>query len=855
MPREPAPSALGALRVIRSTLGRVPLPILPRARKLARRARLALISERTAFWRSRPVRPDHVLYESFAGNGVLCNPEAIFRHLLDDPAYARLHHVWAISDPAAIARFEAEFGDHPRVSHVRRGSGAYAAALATSGYLVNNSTFPASFGKRPGQIYLNTWHGTPLKHMGLDMPDGAYESANTLRNFLMADYLLAANRFMARTMYEDAYRLRNVYRGRIIEEGYPRIDRQRLTDAQRADVRRALEDSGLALGDRRIVLFAPTWRGASFSRPSRDVDALAGQVAQLQRALGDECVVLLKTHQIVHSHAATRPVLTGSLVPNTIPANVLLGVADALVTDYSSIFFDYLATGRPIAFLTPDATEYAETRGTYLPLDELPGPVDSDPVATGRALRELLGGARHPRYDEWAERFVPFDDGNATARVVDIVFGRHEGGYRVREAARDERTRLLFSLGGMRPNGITTSALSLLRALDYEGYDVTALMPHYRSRGARASQQSIPAPVRQVFRIGGMNGSKLSHLRRRGDDWRGTPSAPGAKQWHSRLWDDEWARVLGQARFDWVADFSGYSPFWANLLLHAPGAARAIWLHNEMGVDSRKRVTGHRRRQHTLGLVFALYHSFDALVSVSPSLTELNRRELAAYAPGDRFVTVRNIPDVARAEAGIRLPVHSVLDDGETEPEWMRALVADDGARWFVSIGRLSPEKNHARLIRAFAAVHRRHPDTRLLIVGGGALEHDLRARVVSEGLTDAAFLAGVRDPYPLLAAADCFVLSSVYEGQPMVLLEAALAGLPIVSTAFASVADALPSGTIHVVAQDDDALAAGMIAFLDGEVPPAHLDAAAYTAEVIGEFDALVAGPVQPGPVQPGAR
>lgn len=819
----------------------MPLTLPPLARKVLSRARLAASAERAAFWRSRAVRTDHVLYESFAGNGVGCNPEAIFRHLIDHPDHRHLTHIWAIADDTALAAFRAEFDGHPRVKAVRRGSGEYVAALATSGYLVNNATFPPSFGKRPGQVYLNTWHGTPLKHMGLDMPDGAYESANTLRNFLMADYLLAANPFMAETMYEDAYRLANIYQGRLIEEGYPRIDRQRLSDDEVASLRARLRDRGLAIGDRRIVLFAPTWRGTSFSNPDQDIDALAAQVAQLQGALGDEFVVLLKTHQVVHAHASGRPGLARILMPDTIPANVALGLADALVTDYSSIFFDYLATGRPIAFLTPDAAEYQETRGTYMPLDELPGPVSSDPAAVGAALLELLGGARHEHYDAWAARFVPFDDGHATERVVDIVFGRHEAGYRVRPVRRDDRIRLLFYLGGMRSNGITTSALNLLSSLDPAVYDVTALMAHFRSPVARENQLRVPSHVRQVFRIGGMNGSKAVQLRRRVDDWRGSPRGPRDAGWHEQLWDDELIRVLGEARFDWAADFSGYSPFWGNLVLHAPAATHAVWLHNEMASDRDRTVGGKARMRRSLGLVFSLYRHFDQLVSVSPSLTALNRTELAEFAPPERFHTVRNLPDVQRAVDGVQLPLTSILEDDEEPPAWFGSLGADDGTRWFVSVGRLSPEKNHARLLRSFARVHADHPEARLLIVGGGPLADDLRAQIAETGLADAAFLAGARrNPYPILAAADCFVMSSRYEGQPMVLLEAALCDLPIVSTAFASVEDALPPGAIRVVAQDDAALADGMRAFLDGDVPASHLDAAAYTDAVMAEFAAV---------------
>ncbi len=815
------------------------------ARHVGRAAR-AVEFERRAYFRSRPVQPDTVLYESFAGNGMLCNPEAIFRHLLEHPDFTHLKHVWAISDPAAVRRFRDEFGGNPRVRFVHRGSGAYWRELSRAGYLINNATFPPAFGKRPGQVYLNTWHGTPLKAMGFDMPDGAYESANTLRNFLAADYLLSANPFMTETMYESAYRLHNVYRGRIIEEGYPRIDRQSLDGAVAAAVRGELAGAGLPIGGKRIVLFAPTWRGSSFRDPADDLDLLAQQVAELQAGVADDAVVLLKTHQVVHALAAERPALSRLLVPNTIPTNVLLGISDALVTDYSSIFFDFLATGRPIVFFTPDADEYQHGRGTYVPLDELPGPVTPDAREAGRHLRLMLDStAQHPRYAEWADRFVPFDDGEATARVVDVVFRGRDEGRRVRATHRDDRRRLVLYLGGMRSNGITTSALNLLSAIDHDRYDVTALMPLMRSESARANQQLVHPAVRQMFRAGGMNGSKLIQLRRRIDDWRGSPLEPRIERWHESLWIDEWVRVFGSAEFDWAADFSGYSPFWANLLLHAPRVPHAIWLHNEMAADRGRAVGGRQRFKRSLGLVFELYGSFDRLVSVSPQLTRLNRAELGEYATSEHFATVRNLPNVDRVLESVREPLSAVLGADEPAPAWLESLRRrDPGATWFLTVGRLSPEKNHARLIRAFAMVHAQIPAVRLIIVGGGPLEGDLRALIIAAGLEDAVFLAGERrNPFALMAAADCFVMSSDYEGQPMALLEAALCGMPIVSTSFASIADALPTDTIHVVDQDDDSLRDGMLAYLHGEVPASTLDIPSYMDDVTGELGRLIDG------------
>lgn len=816
----------------------------PAVSRAAKRVRRIAAAEQVALARMLPLQSRTVVYESFAGNGALCNPEAIFRGLLADPEFADLTHIWALNDRASIESIRTEFAQSKNVRVVRRGSGAYWRALSTAGYLINNATFPPSFGKRTGQVYLNTWHGTPLKLMGFDMPGGAIESANTVRNLLSADYLLAANPFMTEVMYEKAYQLRNVYRGAIIEEGYPRIDRQRVSDQERHRVEADLASQlRVEVRDKRIVLFAPTWRGASFQSPDADLAHLADQAEELQRRLGEGTIVLVKTHQVVHDLARQIPALRRLLIPNGIPTNVLLGLADALITDYSSIFFDFLATGRPVGFLVPDGDDYSRERGTYLSLEDLPGPVSSDAGQLGRALELLLrpGAARHDRYDDWAERFVPYEDGDATTRVIDVVFRGKAAGHRVRRASRDARPRLLFYLGGIRMNGITTSAVNLLNSLDPDRYDVTALMAFPRGETTRRNQQRLHSGIRQVFRIGGMNGLKSRQILRRLADVSTDPLRAHRRFGHRTLWHDEWTRIFGSAKFDWVADFSGYSPFWAHLMLHSPRATRAIWLHNEMAADRERTVAGRKPFRHSLGRVFSMYRAYDQLISVSPALTELNRTELAAFAPAERFRTLRNLPDVISVGA----PSANVPDTDDIADDPWRAALTSPGMRRFVTVGRLSTEKNHTRLIRSFAMLHEAEPDTQLFIVGGGPLAAELRQQVVDAGLESSVFLTGPQsDPISIMRSCDCFVLSSDYEGQPMVLIEAAQLALPIITTAFASATGALPGDEMLIVPRDDEALTDGMRSFLLGGVPPAALDVATYTAEVLAQFDELVPDP-----------
>ena len=210
--------------------------------------------------------------------------------------------------------------------------------------------------------------------------------------------------------------------------------------------------------------------------------------------------------------------------------------------------------------------------------------------------------------------------------------------------------------------------------------------------------------------------------------------------------------------------------------------------------------------RHSLTQIFTLYEQYDQLVSVSAELSEINSKSLAAYSTAAKFTSAPNTIDSNLIEWNARQPIDGPAADFLARPRMTT----------FVSVGRLSPEKNHARLVRAFAQVNALNPATQLLIVGDGPLASHLRDLANDLRLCGAVLLSGhSENPYALMAAASCFVLSSNYEGQPMVLLEAQIIGIPIVTVDFASVTGALPPGAGLVVEQDDDALAAGMA--LDG--------------------------------------
>lgn len=844
------------------------------------KAKKVLSSELYARARKQPIRSGTVLYESFSGNGMLCNPEAIFRSLLDHPDFLHLKHIWVLSSLDDYATTVREYSDNRRVRFVRYGSTEYFEALATSEYLFNNATFPWQFSKRPGQTYVNTWHGTPLKKMGYDVENGGPDTRNILRNFVQADFLVSANSFMTKQMYLHGYKLANLYRGAILEAGYPRIDRQNLSYSERSRLFQKLSQHGIHDDGREIILYAPTWKGESFYEPSNDAAALHRTIVELEKLIDPTRYrVLLKIHQVVYKAAVENADLFGYLVPNDVPTNAVLGLTDILVTDYSSIFYDFLATGRPVLFHIPDLNRYEADRGLYTEPGELPGPVSTTVDELAAAVQQYGDATSNTsnevtqRYAAACERYVSREDGESTARLIDVVFhGRSDRGDLLTDH-RDGRERVLIYLGGMASNGITTSVLNLLDSIDYDRFDVSALYSYSRNAAKAANANQVNKNVRLFPRQGYPNVGFKERQKYRAMLKEGIPRDLDFVNSSQPIWDDEWYRCFGDSEFDYIVDFSGYGPFWTYLLLRGKAKQHSVWLHNDLKSDAEREINGKRPLKANLEAVFSTYKHFDKLVSVSGELSRLNQEHLSEYAPAGKFTSAVNTVNGKKINI-MTSPVYQPVDAlasvedilvGTDLPDLVVSLrskfnaadIATEASRqaWleeffppdftgktFVSVGRLSPEKNHARLIEAFSRIHLANPDTRLLLIGNGPLLRELESVAAGFGVSEAVAFAGQqRNPYGLMAAADCFVMSSDYEGQPMVILEAKILGLPIVTTAFGSVASAVPPGTGLVVERSAKALARGMQDFLDGKVPASKFDLESYNNDAIEKFYAAI--------------
>lgn len=304
------------------------------------------------------------------------------------------------------------------------GSQEWYDALATSRYLCNNVDFDSFFRKRPGQRYLQTFHGYPFKSMGRGFWAGkGYGEERIAREIARRndeyDAILVPSERAA-----GFYRSEYDYTGTILVTGYPRSDV--LINADRAAVRnRVLNGLDVDPGQK-VVLYAPTYRDNLTTRTfaAKRFDEL--DLEELTRSLGPGYTVLLRGHNNnQREDERTHDVAQVVDVTDYPEINDLTIAADAAILDYSSLRFDWALTGKPMVFFVPDQDTYFGQRPPLFDFTEsAPGPLLTSTEEVGAALRDLDGLLAGQKEDIAAfnAEFNQLHDGHATDRVIEAFF-------------------------------------------------------------------------------------------------------------------------------------------------------------------------------------------------------------------------------------------------------------------------------------------------------------------------------------------------------------------------------------------------------------------------------------------------
>lgn len=738
------------------------------------------------FYNNLKIDENIIYYEAFGGNSFTGNTYALYKKLKENINY--IHFVMLLDEE----KIPAEFAEIDNVFFVKYNSDLHKRILATAKYLITNTTSTFYYARKDGQKVLNTWHGTPIKTLGFDILNtGYFSSRNAVRNFLLATHIINPNEFTEMQM-RKSYALNDISASKYYLSGYPRQDLMlNATNEIKYNIKKKL---GINI-DKKVVLYAPTWRG-----DNNKANEISDEIIKASNLLSDST----EFEFIFKGHAITK---TDNVV-NEIDTNELLSIVDILITDYSSIAIDYLIMDKPIIYYAYDLEGYKKDRGFYFELDEISECIVYNLNDLQTKISELL---INPIIDNKQlnarNMFCKFDDGNATDRVIDFLF---EKTYNNTIEKTTKKNILIYPGNLSLVNGISKSFINFADAIDKEKYKINILVDidHIKNMKDTSIYDKLYQDGHSIIiMFGDMIGTQEEFWALNKFYKEYYFYNKKQKELVSRLMKREITRIIGNAKIDTVINFdSGYTI--KNLLFTSNVNAKnkLLVLHSDMVEEMNVRFP-------YLEMSLNVYKDFDKIICVSNNIMEINKEKIC-----EKYSVSMNKFDVIGNIQNYKDIIEKSVQPLEVEDD-EKYFEAD---KIFITVGRLSPEKNHKTLINAFAQLmqNNKNQRLRLLIIGDGPMRTHTNSLIKSLGLEKNVILIGQRmNPYNYLKRADCFVFTSLHEGQGIVLLEALILEKPIITTNIPTSIEIVNNYGGLLVEQNQESVFIGMEQYLNNSV------------------------------------
>lgn len=364
-----------------------------------------------------PIDNKMIFFESFNGNSFSCSPKAIYNYLISHDEYKDYKFIWAFKDLE-----KDHIKNNKNTIIVKSKSFKYYYYLSKSKYWIVNSLLDLSVIKKSKQVYVQCWHGTPLKKLRCDInvTGGVLNTKEEVikRNNLdvkKIDYFISPSKY-ATSKFISAFNLKELNKEKIIiEKGYPRNDK--LINYNNNDIEKIKKDLNIPT-DKKVILYAPTFRDDEHTSGVGYTYKLNIDFDSLQKELKNYIILFRAHYFIANSFEFDKYKDFIYDVSKYDDINDLYIISDLLITDYSSVFFDYAILEKPIIFYMYDYDNYKNNlRDFYIDLKELPGPIVKDEKDLITLIKEKNNKYKN-MYSSFNKKFNPYEDGKSTQRVV-----------------------------------------------------------------------------------------------------------------------------------------------------------------------------------------------------------------------------------------------------------------------------------------------------------------------------------------------------------------------------------------------------------------------------------------------------
>ena len=773
------------------------------------------------------IKNDEVLLQSYDGNSISGNVYYILLELCNNEQYRNLKK-YVVADKANYEKIQdtTTRKNLSNVSVIKIHSKEYCKKLNEAKYLINNSTFPSYFIKKEKQIYVNTWHGTPLKAMGRNIKNAPNELGNTQRNFLMADYLLNPNEFTFEHMKND-YMLDNLYKGQYIISGYPRN-----TAFFDYELKEKIKKE-IGIKDQKVVVYMPTWRGSLDNKENdKQIIYTMHMLYELDNKLDENTILYVKLHNYTNSLIDYSQFKKIRQFPEEYETYEFLNIADCLITDYSSVFFDFANTGRKIILYAYDKEEYLKDRGMYLDYDKLPFEITTN---IDELVKEIKLIDEYHNYKNFSEEYDKYDYRGTTKDVCSYIFKQIKStNIKVIDGTtygNNKRNVLIFG-GALSKNGITTALKGLINNIDKK--ECNYFLSFYRNKVEENKNTINDFKNIDYFSIQGKKDMTISEAISHFLYFRWNITSKWIKEKLKIVYQREVKRAYPNVKFDYVIHYSGYERQILQLFKYI-NAKKILFVHNDMEKEIKIKSNVHER-----SFKEAL-ETYDRIAVVR----ETSKNEIIRYYPEidkNKIIVVHNLNNIDEI---IKKSEQDVEFDNNTycniSLEELNNILNDDKICKFINIARFSPEKGQDKLIKAFIEYRKQHKDSYLIIIGGNGMDFQ-KVNELANNNENIIIIKSISNPYPILNKSNLFILSSHYEGLPMTIMEALILDKPVVSTNITGPKEFLKNGYGYLVEDSEKGILEGMQQFTKGSLKTLKkFNAIEFNKKALQEFKYLI--------------
>ena len=363
-----------------------------------------------------------IIFCSFNGKSYSCSPKAIYEYMVRHKKYNNFKFVWAFYETDKYTFLE----KNKNTVIVKINSKEYQKYMATAKYWIFNYKIPDYLYPKKDQIFVQCWHGTPLKRLGCDLLhfDNVLNTMEGMKKRYKIEaskfsYFLSPSKF-ASEKFISAWNLKEIGKEDIIiEKGYPRNDF--LFNYTEEDIKKIKHRLGIENDNRKIILYAPTYRSNQHEAGLGYTYKEEINFEELKEKIGDKYIVLFRPHYFM-ANVFDFEKYKGFVydVSEIDDINELYIITDLLITDYSSVFFDFANLKRPMIFYMYDLEHYRDkSNGFYIDLEELPGKITETQEELEQEIERIDKEFKYDeKYKRFNEKYNYLDDGKASKRVV-----------------------------------------------------------------------------------------------------------------------------------------------------------------------------------------------------------------------------------------------------------------------------------------------------------------------------------------------------------------------------------------------------------------------------------------------------